>query len=248
MQFIDKEFHNCTQEQCWGFVGCAGEIANNVFAAGGLALSVRAGRWDSERPDTWVPGYDEARDYVMLSAQVGADPYTMDGVEDDADAFAVPFYQLDVGQGHEKRARTIAELLALERIPMLESGAAITIALRHWDPFYTVKKVISDLWGTLLQRGGLEMGVQLRKGPLAKDQMPVVKGVDKATGQSITQMESVEYVPVYVVFDKQPSINIEDVVSIRSFESAYDPTWQLAALLQGKYSQHNQFQSDGSAQ
>jgi len=242
---IDKLFPQASREQCWGFVGCAGEIANNIFAAGGRQLTLRAGNWDDANPELWTPGLNIEADVVTLEAVTEVSPYSQDGVEPSRDdVFSVPIYQLDVGHGHDKRPVTTAEAVPLETVPALTENPEVYFRFKHWDPFYSLKKVVSDVWAVLLQRGGLELGVSLFKGEQESEAVPATSV--NSNGERVTTLQNTPFVPVYLVFQKSPEIELSDIISIRSFESAYDPTWDLAGLLKGDYRGHRSYQSDGS--
>jgi len=259
---LDRVFPSASMEQCFGFMGCAGTIAANVFAAGGKAVSLRVGNWRpnpnasmrAAEPEVWVPGYDKEKDEVTLEAIAEVVPVPADAGEE-VNPFSTPLWRLP---GRDTRtAASIHEVLGNSILDIPRFGeadrSAIVAERKSIDPYYSIEKIVANFFGVVLVRRGCSIGINLRIGDpvsqvVTKMQINVEQTEDGEREETETISGQEEVVPVYLVFDKEESVKFKDVTSILSHESTYDPTWTLGDVLLGLHVNTNPHPSEGSAQ
>lgn len=259
MEIFDRLFPSADKDQCCWLIGCAGEVAANMISAGGFAITLRVGNWKPNPdpaarqtdPEVWDPGVDVANNQVTLECLSMVHPAP--GLpQDKANPFTTALYPTS----REGRATSIMDIVGehLEKIPFLtdQGNTHTVLALRSTSAFYSVPKIVSALFGTILARGGTDLGLEIYRGPEIVEK--VTKAVIEHSGKVVVQKNAdgtithvpvqrsrsvvvdEKTVPIYMAIDRTVPINNEDLQSILGYEGgAYSPVWTLAGLLGGKY-------------
>jgi len=279
VEILDRVFD--LSEQCFGMLGCAGTVAANVFAAGGKAVTLRVGNWRQNPdpatrqtdPEVWFPGLmtpETGKDGkpALESKRVtlecisavhpapGADPQTID-------PFMVPLWRADNSQ---RKASSVGEVLAAAygQLPLFgqEQESRAGFRLRSTDAFYAVPKILANVFGMLLRRGGVLMGVELYRGPETIEKVPKI--VIEHSGRVVEQKNAdgtVSMVPVQrsrnvvveeptsplmIVINDLGEMELGDVSSIQGNEGAYNNLWTLGDLLSGKHVNSKAYHGEGA--
>lgn len=277
MELLDRSFP--VGDQCWGLIGCAGTVAANVFSAGGLAVTLRVGNWVQNPdvgarqidPEVWFPGLDQPPDPKRPGVKVVPPSVTLECVtpvhpsRDIPPELGDPF-KVDLWPNAKGgvKATSIGAVLesCLDRLPVLAGQMAThtVVKLRTTDAYYTIGKIVSSLFGVILSRGGVAMGLELYRGPAAIER--VTRTVIEHSGKVIEQKNAdgtitrvpvqrsrneivnENVAPVYLVINKTEAIQLDDLNSIQSNESAYNPSWRLLGLLSGQFAASKPFHEE----
>jgi len=166
-------------EQFAGIVSYAGEIACNIFVAGGNAVTLRVGSYErSTNPETseveekFVSNaLDRVRDELIVEASCMVDP--ANGSRD-VNPFVLNLWPLS----HNGRAVSIAEALGahLETLPFYEKQDDYSaVAMDCNQAMFQLRKTISGLFAVAVTRGSPDLGILLRRGPAAEASVPTQK-------------------------------------------------------------------------
>ena len=243
---LSRSFTQCSTEQCFGLITAAGEAAANVIAVGGHVMTLRVGRWvqnpdqaaAAQEPEVWQDGLgkDDTVDLELIVEDRLADLFSM------GDPFYQAYWKLNTQVAWAPS--TVREILGpkgLEAIPPLPAGeVGLLFQERDSDPFYTLRKRVVAMFGLILSRGGHKMALRVFRGePIVErvQESRVVQGQKDGKPCERTEHAIVDrhILPIILSFIRPESVTIEDVVSLRSHESTYDPCWSLASMLRGQY-------------
>jgi len=243
---LSRSFTQCSTMQCFELFTAVGEAASNVVAVGGHAMTIRVGKWcpnpdraaAAQEPEIWVPGLgkDDSVDLELIVEDRLADLFSM------GDPFYQAYWKLNTQAAWAPT--TVREILGpkgLDAIPPLPAGeVGLLFQERDSDPFYTLRKRVVAMFGLILSRGGHEMALRVFRGePIVErvQESRVVQGQKDGKPCERTETATVDrhILPIVLSFIRPESVTIEDVVSLRSHESTYDPCWSLASMLKGQY-------------
>lgn len=161
-------FVGVSGKQCVEFMSAAGEVATNLFANGGKAITLEAGYYQQIKADgeqmseAWTLGLNEAADEVLLRAVCDVDP-SGGKPTSEINIFVSPSWALQNAGGH---ASTIQDILGprFANIPENRAVDSVSLAFSSINAFYLLQKHISSLFGLVLARGGFKLGIVLQKG------------------------------------------------------------------------------------
>jgi hypothetical protein len=279
VEILDRAFD--LHEQCFGLLGCAGTVAANVFAAGGKAVTLRVGNWRQNpdpasrqtEPEVWFPGLmtpekDREGKVVLETKRVtlecisavhpapGSDPGTID-------PFVIPLWRMDNPQ---RKASSVGEVLAKScgELPFFgeQQAERTCFRLRSSDAYYSVPKILANVFGLVLCRGGAAMGVEFFRGPELIEK--VSKIVIEHSGRVVEQKNpdgTVSRVPVQrsrnvvveepsfplmIMINDAGEINLGDISSVHGNEGAYNNLWTLGDLLSGRHVNSKAYHGEGA--
>lgn len=192
--YVQRPFPRASIEQFYGFVGSAAEVVANLFANGGVAVTLEAGHdvrrvkpnSQTGQPQTfeeWQLGLDPGKDEVVLQALCDKDPSGGLGPEE-VNPFVGPTWKLRNLAGQPS---TVGEILAphMEDIPPYRKMDALILELSSLDPYYMIQKVVSGVFGMAVSRGDLSVGLALQKGDLVTEE--VVRNTIVKTEKTVQQ-------------------------------------------------------------
>ena len=159
-------------EQFAGLVAYAGELAANLFAAGGRALTLRAGHYArSQDPNTqqfvedFVSGIDVQRNEILLQAICDCDPGR--GMRD-VNPFLTPLWSQSVGIEASLIGQVLQDKLAA--LPAhIPSDTHFSLDLYSDQPFYMIRKAVCNIFAVAMVRGAPSVDFLLCSGGQVTD-------------------------------------------------------------------------------
>lgn len=166
-------------EQFAGVVSYAGEVACNIFVAGGDAVTLRMGVYVRQaNPETgaleeiFQPNtIDRARDEIMMEASCFVDPAA--GARD-VNPFVLNLWPLS----RNGQAVAIAEAMGAQ-LGMLPAyapqGDYLVMTFGSDQAMFQLRKAISSIFAVAVTRGSPDVGLMLRRGVETESRTPVQK-------------------------------------------------------------------------
>jgi len=153
-------------EQFAGPIAYAGEVAANLFAAGGRAVILRMGYHQKGQDEhgqlveAFAPGLDPATDEVFVQAICDRPP---DGGHELVNPFLVNLWPLSTN----KQPTTIADALGerLFALPQYKGSADhFALPFASGQAFYLLRKMVSSIFAVAVARGATQVEFILSRG------------------------------------------------------------------------------------